>query len=504
MLKFRKSTNFTIRSRLMFTLVLIFIILFAIGIISNFTIYENKNVFEKFSEQEVVTLSTLYEFQENFINHRSIVFSYVGSRTIEQNKVFKVLYDKNIEKIRLDFDKISKLNTFDKRKLAIIFEKIEYLIVDYDRIIELQNDLKTKEANDMLYEKTALSFESIHKDIETLISINKNKISTVIKKQARNSLLYQIFMILITTVGVFVVFIFTKRLITTIEVPITKAENYMLNFARGKFKQKIEQIDFERKDEIGRIFQAIVKIKEKISNVVVNLKNLSKILRIDSDKIDKSSEEIFEATATQYRNFKKIKRSIDNAIDAASSSVEKTKHSAIKAISAKKSMQDTIDSIKNIEKSAVKIEKSISGIMEIVEQANLLSVNASIEAAKAGEMGKGFAIVSDEVKKLSEKSNKTAQDIINHVSESKKFIINGVRISKESGKNLEDIIEEVNYIFKNVEYINNEMQNQGKAVEENTDVINNIFTSAKALKMSVSSLKHKSSRLNLLVQSFDN
>jgi methyl-accepting chemotaxis protein len=110
--------------------------------------------------------------------------------------------------------------------------------------------------------------------------------------------------------------------------------------------------------------------------------------------------------------------------------------------------------VKTLSEKSKQIDEIISAITGIASQTNLLALNAAIEAARAGEHGKGFAVVADEVRKLAEQSNSAAAkvgEIIRQIqadidSSSKSFyqvmncVVEGVNVSKSAGEMIEEII----------------------------------------------------------------
>jgi methyl-accepting chemotaxis protein len=105
------------------------------------------------------------------------------------------------------------------------------------------------------------------------------------------------------------------------------------------------------------------------------------------------------------------------------------------------SVNATVEGMRAIAESSDQISEIISVITEIAEQTNLLSLNAAIEAARAGIHGKGFAVVADEVGKLAQRSSEAAKEITQLIKDSTSRVAEGTKLTDESQLALEKIAE---------------------------------------------------------------
>jgi methyl-accepting chemotaxis protein len=112
-----------------------------------------------------------------------------------------------------------------------------------------------------------------------------------------------------------------------------------------------------------------------------------------------------------------------------------------RARSGVEAVHKTVDAIRSISSNSDQIAGIVTVIGDIADQTNLLALNAAIEAARAGEHGRGFAVVADEVSKLAERSSSSTKEIEGLIQASSRSVTSGVEIAQSALAAMDGIIE---------------------------------------------------------------
>ena len=191
-----------------------------------------------------------------------------------------------------------------------------------------------------------------------------------------------------------------------------------------------------RKDELGHLITATSRLNTKLQEVVQEVGNHSEMVNNTAVLMSKLAETLAEGANAQASGTEEASSAIEELSAGIDMNSENSLASGQKAQRGLDSMKEIEKEIRTANESTEAVGARINVIAEIANQTNILALNAAVEAARAGENGRGFAVVAAEVRKLAERSNEAAREIVSLVDQL-------VRASREAGENFNAVMPEI-------------------------------------------------------------
>ncbi len=263
----------------------------------------------------------------------------------------------------------------------------------------------------------------------------------------------------------FVVIIASFSIIDRVLSRIKYIDSYLAQLAKLDFTHKLE---IHGKNEIAQIAQNLFKVIEVIKDFIAEAKisstensSISHELSTTATIVGKKVEDVTKIVQVATQKAKDITQEIDHSVADANQSRKETVFvsenlaAATKdIISLTKDVQETahIESdmaqkLQNLSHEASQVKEILNVISDIADQTNLLALNAAIEAARAGEHGRGFAVVADEVRKLAERTQKSLLEIQTTIN----VMVQSITDSSEQMNKNSNHIQQLANISSNVE-----------------------------------------------------
>lgn len=217
----------------------------------------------------------------------------------------------------------------------------------------------------------------------------------------------------------------------------------------------------------------------KLQNTMRTVAGSASVIRSGTGEISTASGDLSHRTEQQAASLEETAAALDEITATVRKTAQGSQHARSVVSTAKDSAEQSgrvvdqaVEAMSGIERSAREITQIIGVIDEIAFQTNLLALNAGVEAARAGEAGRGFAVVASEVRALAQRSAEAAKEIKGLISTSSRQVEQGVAFVGQTGEALSRIIAQVAEIDGIVGEIAASAQEQATALDQVNTAVN--------------------------------
>ncbi len=403
------------------------------------------------------------------------------------------------------------------------FAEFKKLAVELKKAYE-SDDIDTV---DLVHEKWLDIKKAIFQSIDKMAEQQKQLVETFYqnKRKSISKVITTIGVVTIVSVICFIVFaMFIAR---SISRPVHLVMEASKEISKGDLTKRI---DVNSSDEMGIMASTLNQMLGHLNTVFYKISENIRSISTQAVRVAEFSEELKENTSRQNRQVEQVasaatemSQTIVDMAQNASSASESAKLSYDAAMKGKAVVGEVVDNIKGladeISDASAKLEtlgerskeigEILSVIQDIADQTNLLALNAAIEAARAGEQGRGFAVVADEVRKLAEKTAHATEEIAEKIvsvqketdntivvmQRSTNAVSKSVEIARGAGDALQEIVSSSEQVMEMVQRIATATEQQSSAAEEVSQSMEHVADIVKHTSEQVYSLKALSDEL---------
>ena len=402
--------------------------------------------------------------------------------------------------IQADFERLDDLLAADWR------DELDAAQREYERYVELSEqvqDLSLENGNNrafvLMRDEAAPATAAAETVLAEIVKKNDQDMEADVVESDENYQQAWILMISVLAIGisaaVILAVIVVMAVVRSIKPVVTRAQAIAEGDLTG------ESLEVRTTDEVGELTRSVNRMSDSLKQMVGEINASSSEVAAAATEISSSAEELSRGLEEQNSQMTQVSSAAEelasSVVEVANKATEASSNAQSagdKATSGGEIVQQTIQGMQSIDdavssgaqsveqlgKRGDEIGEVIATINEIADQTNLLALNAAIEAARAGEHGKGFAVVADEVRKLADRTVKATEEIatsiqavqnetgqaVERMRTGTENVKSGVELASQAGDSLREIVKSSQEVSGMIASIASAAEEQSAASEQ--------------------------------------
>jgi methyl-accepting chemotaxis protein len=519
--------RFTLRARILSIVLLAILILLGTSGFQYIRFNTIEDLVDKMYRHPVTVSSVVKSIDYNIVLiHREMKDIALGKNITEAKAIVDRLHDETLSR----FELLEERFLGDKRQIT----ELRQWFIDWElirqKVIDFKNEGNTEAAANITRTEGVVHIKKLTDRITYIQSFADDKLQTFyggVKDKVRSASLVVIAIALLSALA----FIITSfSIIRSIVKPLNKLSSFSKQIAEGNLTANITASNNNEIDSLG---QQMLFMRDNLKGLISRIGDIVEPVEGSSHELQRMVEHFGYSTKQQTSGLEQVSSAIDemaatvgevaqnaqlaleaatqtfdNATDGSNATAQVTTQ-ASELVANTTEVQATLQQLESETKN---VESVLDMIREISEQTNLLALNAAIEAARAGEHGRGFAVVADEVRNLAAKTQSSVEDIQKTITELQSGSINAVKkmglnfeMSEETSKlagltndSLERIMSSANQIQDMNTQIATASEQQSIVSNEISKNVTDVYTSSKEVISEIEKVEIAAKKLSVM------